>query len=170
MTSVKTESQAVSASSSCRLAYFKLKARANESVSFASESVSLPCELKLFHYAPAKPSCWQWLWYVLRPSCAASGQGGQVTRVPRCTLAVVVKATHWVLFRVWQFCHLFMNFTAASLKGAKPCTQKPSAPGVAFIRPLGTEPGLLGWQLVALRPPGLAFTAAYLIEPVCSFN
>lgn len=65
MTSVKTQSQAVSASSSCRLAYLKLKALANESVSFASESVSLPCELRLFHYAPAKPGCWQWLWYVL---------------------------------------------------------------------------------------------------------
>lgn len=98
MTSVKTQSQAVSASSSCRLAYLKLKALANESVSFASESVSLPCELRLFHYAPAKPGCWQWLWYILHtphlhreakwPECPGSGGQGR-TVSPLQGLAVL---------------------------------------------------------------------------------
>lgn len=57
VTSAKTLSPAVSASSSCRLAYLKLKAFGSESVSFANESVSIACELQPFPYGPAKAGC-----------------------------------------------------------------------------------------------------------------
>lgn len=53
MTSVKTLSRVVSASSSCRLAYLKLEAF-TKLEAFMNESVSLPCKTKLFRYAPAK--------------------------------------------------------------------------------------------------------------------
>lgn len=77
------QSQAVSASSSCRLTYLKLKAFANE--------ISLPCELKLFCCAPAKPGCQQWLWCVL----CAPRLGGEAKWPEWCSLAVVVKAMQW---------------------------------------------------------------------------
>lgn len=51
MTSVKALSQAVSASSSCSLAYLKLEV-------FTNESVSLPYKINLFRYAPAKLGFW----------------------------------------------------------------------------------------------------------------
>lgn len=152
VTSAKTLSLAVSASSSCRLAYLKLKAFgsesvsfSSESVSFASESVSIACELQPFPYGPAKAGC-----PLMCPSYPESGRGAKSPESPWCALAVVVKATQWLLFRVWQFCHFFMNSTAASTKGGTPCPQKLSVPRVALTHLLGTDPGLLGRQLVAL--------------------
>lgn len=79
VTSVKTLFQAVSASSSFRLAYLKLKAFgsesvsfSNESVSFANESLSIACQLQAFPYGPAKVGC-----PLLCPSYPKSGQGAK---------------------------------------------------------------------------------------------
>lgn len=72
MTSAKTLSQAVSARSSCRLAYLKLKAFTSESVSFASESVSIACKLQPFPYGPERAGC-----PLVCPSYPESGQGGK---------------------------------------------------------------------------------------------
>lgn len=113
--------------------------------------------VKVFPFPVSYICSLQWLCCVLR-GCVSTRRPND-PEGPWGALAVVLKAMQWLLFRAWQFCHFFMNFTAASIKGGTPCTQKPSVPRVAFLYLLGTDPGLLGWQLVALQPPGLAFTA-----------
>lgn len=70
---------------------------------------------------------------LLCPSYTMSGQGAKWPKGPWCALAVVLKAMQRLLFRAWQFCHFFMNLTAASIKGGTPRTQKPGVPRVAFI-------------------------------------
>lgn len=57
MTSAKTLFQAVPASSSCRLAYLRLKAFGSESVSFTSESVSFTSERVSFANESVSIAC-----------------------------------------------------------------------------------------------------------------
>lgn len=151
--------QAVPASSSCRLTYLKLKAFASESVSFASESVSIPCELQLFR-SVALPC----------PSYAVSGQGGQVTlgplvcfgsgaqghaKTPLQGLAVLsfLHEPHCCQYKRWNSLHPKAKHAQGCLRIS--AWHRPRFAGLTA----GGSPA--SW-------PGI--TAAYLIEPVCSFN
>lgn len=153
MTSVKTLSQAASASSNCRLTYLKLKAFASESVSFASDRVCIPCEL--FPYGPGGPGCPQWPWCILHLLCldrepkgprgplVSLGPGGQGHAMTPLQDLAVLSLLHELCccqYKRWNTLHAEAKCAQGCLH--VPAWHRPSSAGLAAGGSAASWPGI----------------------------
>lgn len=151
---------------------FRLQARLLEA--FTNESVSLPCKIKLFRYAPAKLDFWQILLYIIHTLCLY-GEAKWPQWAWRC---LATGNSDWYAV-VSRPCNdppsvfgSFIIYSWALLlpiqKVKKIIPQSHARPGLPSVPMVFAA--VLVWELLDRGPLGMASSAANLIEPIYSFK